>query len=150
LQEGIPVIVIDPKGDMGNLALAFPNLAPAEFEPWLDADRSTDGEVLRQKAESAASLWQNGLAEWGLDAADVAAYAASRDVHVITPGSSSGIPLNLIESLDPPAPEVIADEEAFRDQIDAVVVALLGLIGIKADPVESVQYILLATLVEQS
>jgi hypothetical protein len=80
----------------------------------------------------------------------VAAYAASRDVHVITPGSSAGIPLNLIESLEPPSAEVMADDEEFRDQVDAVVTALLGLIGTKADPVESREYILLSTLIEKA
>jgi len=103
LQEGIPVIVIDPKGDMADLALAFPSLDPAEFEPWVDAaSAAREGQTPRQAAEATASLWQNGLSEWGIGKANVAAYAASRDVHVITPGSSAGIPLNLIESLEPP------------------------------------------------
>ena len=85
-----------------------------------------------------------------LGAGDVAAYAASRDIRIITPGSTAGIPLNLIESLDPPSAEVMADEEEFRDQIDGVVTALLGLIGIKADPIESREYILLATLIDHA
>ncbi len=148
LQAGIPVIVIDPKGDMANLALAFPKLAPEEFEPWVDADSAVrEGKTRHDAAESAASLWRKGLGDWGLGETQVAAYTASRDVRIITPGSSSGIPLNLIESLDPPSAEVLADAEEFQDQIDAVVTALLGLIGIKADPVGSREYILLSTLI---
>jgi len=151
LRDGIPVIVIDPKGDMANLALAFPNLQPAEFRPWVDEDAAArEGKTSDEAAEAAAATWSKGLADWGITAGDVAAYAASRDIHIITPGSTAGVPLNLIESLDPPSAEVMADEEEFRDQIDGVVTALLGLIGIKADPIESREYILLATLIDHA
>jgi Helicase HerA, central domain len=151
LKAGTPVIVIDPKGDMTNLALAFGTLQPPEFRPWVDVNAAAlAGESADAAAEAAAATWSKGLAEWGISAADVASYAASRDVQIITPGSTSGTPLNLIESLEPPAAEVMADEEELRDQIDAVVTALLGLIGIKADPIESREYILLATLVDRA
>ncbi len=148
LQKGIPVIVIDPKGDMANLALAFPKLAASEFEPWVDASAAErEGKTVAQAAEDASSVWRKGLGDWGLDENAVAAYAASHDVHIVTPGSSAGVPLNLIESLDPPPGEVLADAEEFQDQIDGIVMALLGLIGIKANPVESREYILLSTLI---
>lgn len=151
VRDGIPVIVIDPKGDMGNLALAFPELRPQDFQPWVDLDAAArEGKTPEQAAETMAGVWSKGLAEWGLGSNDIAAMAASREVRIITPGSTAGIPLNLIESLDPPPPEVQADDEAFRDQIDAVATALLGLIGVKADPIESREYILLATLVERA
>ncbi len=147
LQLGIPVIVIDPKGDMGNLALAFSGLTANEFKPWIDpASAGTD---VDEAATATAKAWSEGLADWGLGAADVARYAASRGIRVITPGSFSGIPLNLIERLDPPSQESVEDEEEFRDQIDAVVTALLGLVGISADPVESHEYIFLFTLIER-
>jgi hypothetical protein len=147
LQKGIPVIVIDPKGDMANLALAFPKLAASEFEPWIDASSLQPGGSPAVAAEGAATAWRSGLAEWGIDENAVAAYAGSHDVHIITPGSSASAPLNLIESLDPPSAEVMADAEEFQDQIDGIVTASLGLIGVKADPVESREYILLSTLI---
>jgi DNA helicase HerA-like ATPase len=149
LKSGVPVIVIDPKGDMANLALAFGSLEAREFQPWVDATAaSREGQTAEQAAEAAASLWSKGLTEWGINAADVAGYAASRDIHIITPGSTAGTPLNLIESLEPPSAEVMADDEEYRDQIDAVVTALLGLVGIEADPIESREYILLALLID--
>jgi hypothetical protein len=149
VQAGIPVIVIDPKGDMGNLALAFPDLTPEDFTPWVDADAAARaGQTREQAGAAAASTWQNGLEEWGLDSADVANYVASREVRIITPGSLAGIPLNLIESLEPPPTEL--DEEEFRDQIDAVVTAFLGLLGLSADPVESREYIYLFNLIENA
>jgi len=151
VRDGIPVIVIDPKGDMGNLALTFPQLRPEDFRPWVDTDAAArEGKTPDQAAETMAGVWSKGLAEWGLGPADVEALAASRQVRIITPGSTSGIPLNLIESLDPPSPEVQADDEEFRDQVDAVVTALLGLIGVKADPIESREYILIATLIDRA
>ena len=149
LMKGIPVIVIDPKGDMGNLALAFSQLRPDEFEPWVDLD-ATQGATRAAAAAETARAWSDGLAEWGLGTADVARYKASREVRIITPGSFAGIPLNLIEKLDPPGPEIAEDEEAFRDQIDSIVVALLGLVGLDADPVQSRDYILLFTLIEHA
>lgn len=151
VREGIPVIVIDPKGDMGNLALVFPGLRPQDFEPWVDTDAAArEGKTPPQVAEEIARVWSKGITEWGLGPADVGSLAASREVRIITPGSTAGIPLNLIESLDPPPPEVQADDEEFRDQVDAVVAALLGLVGIKADPIESREYILVASLIERA
>jgi hypothetical protein len=151
VRQGIPVIVIDPKGDMGNLALAFPQLRPEDFRPWVDpATAGADGQSLDETAEAIASTWSKGLEEWGLSPADVAALVASREIRIITPGSTAGIPLNLIDSMEPPGAETLADEEEFRDQIDGVVSALLGLIGVKADPLESREYILLATLIDRS
>lgn len=151
VRDGIPVIVIDPKGDMGNLALAFPELRPQDFRPWVDTDTAArEGKTPDQVAEMMAGVWTKGLAEWGLGPSDVASMVSGRQIRIITPGSTAGIPLNLIESLDPPSAEVLADEEEFRDQVDAVVTALLGLIGVKADPIESREYILIATLVERA
>ena len=147
LQAGIPVIVIDPKGDMGNLGLAFPQLRPEDFSQWVDTESAArDGLTADAAATAAAKAWTEGLADWGLGAEDVARYAASREVRIITPGSTAGIPLNLIESLDPPG-GAIDDDEEFRDQVDAVVTALLGLLRQPADPVSS-PYILLFTLIE--
>jgi hypothetical protein len=151
LQAGIPVIVIDPKGDMGNLALAFPGLAASDFTAWVDADAAArEGQTREQAGAAAAAIWQKGLAEWGLSGDDIKKYVASREVRVITPGSLSGVPLNLIESLEPPDAASDLDEEEFRDQIDAVVTAFLGLLGLPADPLESREYIYLFNLIEHS
>ncbi|HWC29423.1 MAG TPA: helicase HerA-like domain-containing protein [Dehalococcoidia bacterium] len=149
LQAGIPVIAIDPKGDMGNLALAFPQLREQDFTQWVDADAAVrEGKTREQAGAEAAAVWTQGLTEWGLGSQNIASYVASREVRIITPGSLSGIPLNLIESLEPPSPEL--DEEEFRDQVDAVVTAFLGLLGIPADPVESREYIFLFNLIENA
>ena len=148
LKSGIPVVVIDPKGDMGNLALAFDNLSPEEFRPWIDTEAAArDGQSLDEAANETAATWSKGLSDWGISAADVAAYKAGREVRIITPGSTAAIPLNLIQSLDPPGDGL--DDEEWRDQVDAVVTALLGLLHVPATPTDS-PYILLYSLVERA
>lgn len=151
LQARIPVIVVDPKGDMGNLALAFPGLSAGEFAPWVDADQARrEGKTPEQAAEAAAALWAKGLEEWGIGREQVASYAAGRDVRILTPGSTAGIPLSLIDSLDPPEGGYDEADEEARDEIDALVTALLGFVGIEADPVGSREYILLFHLIEHA
>ena len=151
LRAGIPAIVIDPKGDMTNLALAFKDLSPAEFQPWVDTVAAQrDGKTPEQAAADAAALWSKGLADWGIQQADVAAYVAGHDLRIITPGSSAGIPLNLIDKLDPPEGKFEDDEEDSRDQIDGIVSALLGLADIKSDPVNGREYIFLFSVIENA
>ncbi len=140
LKQGIPVLAIDPKGDIGNLALAFPRLAPDEFAPWLPAG----GEAT---AEGEAKKWSEGLAGWGISAADVASYAASRSVTIYTPGSTSGVQVDLLGALAPPADG--DQSEKGRDLMTAFLGGLLGLLGRDADPVSSREFILLARCVEE-
>ena len=79
--DGIPAIAIDPKGDLGNLALAFPELRPEDFEPWIDPDEARRaGLAPAEQARVTAERWRAGLAEWGEDAARVARFARAADV----------------------------------------------------------------------
>jgi hypothetical protein len=138
LRAGIPTLVLDPKGDMTNLALRFPGLSAEEFSPWVPA--GTD-------AAAVARTWQDGLASWGLDGSHVAELAESSRVTVYTPGSTAGVPLNLVGSLT--APEG-ADEETRADEIGGLVGALLSMVGIQADPLSSREHILLSNLIERA
>jgi len=138
LRAGIPTLVLDPKGDMANLALRFPSLSPEEFAPWVPP--GTD-------AAATATSWQEGLASWGLGAADVADLDARSRVTVYTPGSTAGVPLDLVGSLAPPTG---VDEEGRADEVDGLVGGLLSLVGIEADPLSTREHILLANLVERA
>jgi len=140
LKQGVPVLAIDPKGDIGNLALAFPRLAPDEFAPWVPAG----GEAT---PDAEAKKWSEGLAGWGITPAVVAAYAASRSVTIFTPGSTSGVQVDLLGALAPP-PDGPQSEEG-RDLMTAFLGGLLGLLGRDADPVSSREFILLARCVEE-
>ena len=139
LKCGIPVLAVDPKGDLGNLLLAFPALSPAEFGPWVDPKGGTT-------ADGEAKRWTDGLAGWGLGPADVAGYAASREAAIYTPGSTAGTPLDLVGSCPPPPAD--ADEEDRRDVVTAFASGVLGLAGIDADPVKSRELILLTHCIE--
>jgi hypothetical protein len=139
LKAGVPVLAVDPKGDLGNLLLAFPNLAPSGFAPFVEVKGETT-------AESEAMRWTEGLAGWGLGPSDVAAYAASREAWIYTPGSTAGMPVDLVGSCPPPPKD--ADEEDRRDIVTAFASGVLGLAGIDADLVRSRELILLAACIE--
>src|SRR6266850_2400966 len=73
LRQGIPVLAIDPKGDLANLLLLFDRLDPAQFAAWVDPEAARrQGQTPEQAGAEAAEQWTKGLASWGLSAADVA------------------------------------------------------------------------------
>jgi hypothetical protein len=145
--DGIPAIVIDPKGDIANLMLTFPELTPAEFAPWIDAaEADRKGTTPAALAAKTAETWKNGLAEWGQDGARIRKFRESVDIAVYTPGSTAGLPLSVLRSFAPPAAG--ADPAATRDRISATVAGLLGLVGIAADPLKSREHILLSSIVD--
>jgi len=149
LSAGIPALLVDPKGDLTNLALMFPGLTAAEFQPWVNPGDATKAGVTTEAfAASQATAWKDGLAAWGIGAERIAALRASVDIAVYTPGSTSGIPVNLVGSLDAPAD--LSDAETVGDEIDSIVAGLLGLVGIEADPLSSREHILLANLVQHA
>ena len=139
--DGIPTIAIDPKGDLGNLLLAFPNLAPADFAPWVE-----DGVT----ADDAAATWAKGLAAWGEDAARVKRFRDAVDLAIYTPGSSAGLPVSILRSLGAPTAALLDDEDAFRERVNGTVSGLLALLGIEADPLRSREHILLSKIVERA
>lgn len=138
LRAGIPTLVLDPKGDMTNLALRFPGLSTEEFAPWVAPGAD---------AAATAATWREGLAGWGLDGTHVAELAERSDVTVYTPGSTAGVPMDLVGSLSAPPG---ADEEAQADEIDGLVSGLLSMVGIDADPLSSREHILLSNLVQRA
>jgi hypothetical protein len=147
--DGIPVLAIDPKGDLGNLLLTFPELRAEDFAPWVDAD-----EARRRGLEPAdfaarqAETWRQGLAAWGQDGARIRRLRETAELAIYTPGSTAGLPVSIVRSFAAPPPAVRADAEALRDRVGATAASLLGLLGIDADPVRSREHILLATLLD--
>ncbi len=145
--DGIPALVIDPKGDIANLMLTFPGLTPAEFEPWIDAgEAARKGTTPSELAARTAETWRKGLAEWGQDGERIRRFRESVDISVYTPGSTSGLPLSILRSFAPPAAG--SDPVATRDRISAAVAGLLGLVGIAADPLKSREHTLLSAIVD--
>lgn len=148
LAAGIPALLIDPKGDLTNLCLTFPQLAPADFRPWVDdAQAKEAGQTADEFAAAQASAWTDGLEGWGYGPEQIAALRDRVDFTIYTPGSKAGTALNIVGSLDAPT---TADDEAVADQIEGFVSGLLGLIGVDADPLSSREHILLSNLIHHA
>jgi hypothetical protein len=147
--DKVPAIVIDPKGDMTNLLLQFENLSPEEFKPWLNEDDAVrKGLSLDQYAEKTASTWENGLDEWGQSKDRIDTLKKTVDYTIYTPGSSAGVPINIMGSFKAPKLDFEEHAESIRERISGTVGALLGMIGSKEDPSRSKEGILLSNLFE--
>jgi hypothetical protein len=149
LAAGVPTLLIDPKGDLTNLCLTFPALAPADFAPWVNAsDVSKAGMSVDEFATQQAVTWKDGLAGWGIAPDRIAALRQQVEFEVYTPGSAAGRRLNLVGSLE--APKAGADPEDTADEIESYVTTLLGMMGIDADPLSSREHVLLSSLMANS
>ncbi|MGH9335382.1 MAG: ATP-binding protein, partial [Vicinamibacteria bacterium] len=147
--DGIPAIVIDPKGDMANLALRFPGLSPEDFLPWIEPREAVSrGQTQGELAAETARAWEEGITKWGQSKERIQALADAAEVAVYTPGSFSVRPLAVLRSFDAPSSSVVADEDALRERIGNAVSGLLGLVGIEADPLTSREHVLLSTILE--
>jgi DNA helicase HerA-like ATPase len=147
--DGVPALVVDPKGDLANLLLTFPDLAPADFVPWVDPTRAArEGLSVEELAAREAAAWREGLARWDQDAARLRRLRAAADFAVYTPGSTAGRPVSVLASFAAPPAAALADTDLVRDRVAATVGSLLGLLGVAADPLRSREHILLSLLFE--
>ena len=149
LIDGIPAIIIDPKGDLANLALTFPSLSGGEFAPWVNEDEAQRaGQDVPAFAAAQAERWRKGLESWGQDATRVKRLHDAADVTIYTPGSSAGTPVSILKSFAVPPSAVLEDRDLLRERLQTTATSLLGLAGIEAEPLQSREHILLAKLLE--
>ncbi|MEP2777439.1 MAG: DUF87 domain-containing protein [Luteolibacter sp.] len=145
--DNIPAIVIDPKGDISNLMLTFPELEGSSFEPWVNPDDAAKkGISVVEHAEKTAGMWKKGLADWGQGPERIAQFREKVDINIFTPGSNAGVPVSILSSLDAPPAEVMEDGEIFGDRISSTVESLLSLVGIAADGTQGVEAVLLGAI----
>jgi len=147
--DNIPAIVIDPKGDMGDLLLTDPDFSAEHFEPWVADEAKAKGEDPYTYAEKIATMWKKGIESWGQDSERVGRFAAVAKT-IYTPGSSAGVPVNLMGSLDVPPAQIMEDADNFSSYLKSTVTGLLSLLGIVVDPLDSKEYILLAQIITRS
>lgn len=147
LAAGLPALLIDPKGDLTNLCLTFPRLQAADFRPWIDAAQAdAAGQTPDEFAAAQAELWTSGLLGWGFTTEHIQRLRDTADFTIYTPGSRSGVPVDIVGSLQ--APDDVTDAEVVADEIEGYVSGLLGLVGIDADPLSSREHILLSNLID--
>lgn len=150
--NNVPALMIDPKGDITNALLHFPDLEADDFEPWINAAAAQrQGKTTAEAAAETAALWRNGLADWDIEPDRLQALKESVQFSIYTPGSDAGLTLSILASLKAPKLSWQGNEEHQREQIGSVVTAVLGLIGLKdIDPVRSREHILLANIFEHN
>ena len=149
LIDNIPIIAIDPKGDLPNLLLNFPDLSPEDFRPWVNVqDALNKGLTIDQFAAKQAEIWRKGLADWGQEPDRIARLKAAADFAVYTPGSHAGLPVSVLRSFSPPTSATFEDPDLLREQIQTTATSLLALLGIEADPIISREHILLSNIFE--
>jgi|CXWL01.1.fsa_nt_gi hypothetical protein len=147
--DGIPSLIIDPKGDLANLMLTFPSLQGEDFAPWINEDDARKkGLSSADFATQQAELWKNGLASWGQDGERIARLKEAAECVVYTPGSQAGIPVSILKSFAAPSDALREDPEALRERVSTMATSVLGLLGIEADPIKSREHILLAIILD--
>lgn len=149
--DGIPVIAVDPKGDLGNLLLTFPNLSATDFRPWVNEDDARRKDLSPdQFAADQAEKWRKGLAEWGQDGARIARLREAAEFTIYTPGSTAGMPLSILRSLDAPPQALRDDRELMVERVATTATSLLTLAGLDVDPVRSREHLLIATILNHA
>ncbi len=149
--DGLPVLAIDPKGDLANLALRFPTLSAGEFAPWVNPDEARAQQMTPEAfAAAEAARWTAGLADWGQDATRVARLAAAADVAVYTPGSRAGLPLSILETFNPPPTAILDEPELLAARVQSVATSVLALAGIEGEATTKREHVLVATLLQEA
>jgi hypothetical protein len=149
--DSVPVIAIDPKGDLADLLLTFPDLKGEDFAPWVNPDEARKkGVSVDEYAEQQAVLWKKGLADWGQGGDRIQILREAADFCIYTPGSTAGIPISILKSFAAPGEDILNDSDLMRERVSTTATSLLGLLGIEADPIQSREHILLSTILDHA
>ena len=149
--DGIPAILIDPKGDLANLALTFPELRPEDFQPWINEDDARRKGIAPQDyAAKQAETWRKGLESWGQGADRIRKFRDAADVVIYTPGSNAGVSVSILKSFAAPGQSIVDDGELLQERVRTTATSLLSLLGIDADPVQSREHILISTILNHA
>jgi hypothetical protein len=149
--DGIPALMIDPKGDLGNLLLTFPQMRGEDFAPWVsEEDARKAGVSTEEFGAKEAEKWKDGLAQWGQTPERIAALREKCEIAIYTPGSNAGIPLSILRSFEAPAADIAGDSELLAERVQSTTSGLLGLLGIDADPLQSREFSLLSAILQHA
>lgn len=147
IMDNVPSIIIDPKGDMGNLLLSFSECTKGNFAPWIDPAEAARKEMsVDEYAEKTAQTWKEGLENWGQGEDRVASMRSKTEMTIYTPGSSAGVPVSVLASFKPPGKEILQDTDTLNSLVNATTTSLLALVDVTGDPLQSREHILLSSL----
>jgi len=145
--DNIPSIIIDPKGDMGNLLLSFPELRPQDFKPWIDPSEAAKKEMEPDAyAEKIATTWRDGLKSWGQDPERIKSLRERTEFTIYTPGSSAGVSISILDSFEAPSEEILTDTDTLNGLVNSTTTSLLTLVGVDSDSVQSKEHILISSI----
>src|SRR6185312_12635604 len=148
--DGVPAIVIDPKGDLANLLLTFPDLKPEDFLPWINEEDAAKKNLTKEQfAAQQAETWKNGLASWGQDGARISKLRNAAEFSIYTPGSNAGIPVSILKSFAAPPAAILDDDELLRERVNTTSTSLLSLLDVNADPLGR-EHILISTILNKA
>ncbi|NOZ56450.1 MAG: DUF87 domain-containing protein [Calditrichaeota bacterium] len=151
LIDGVPVLAIDPKGDIPNLLLTFPDLSAERLQPWVNPQEAAEkGLTPEAFAAEQAELWQKGLQSWHQDLDRIRRLRESSEMVVYTPGSQAGVPVSVLRNLAPPPPAVLEDADLFREQLEGTTTSLLSLVGLEGNPTQDREFVLVANILKQA
>jgi hypothetical protein len=149
--DNIPAIIIDPKGDITNLGLIFPDLQPSDFSPWIHQDDARRaGMDVQTYATDIAQTWHDGLQQWGIVPDRLRWLKGAAQLSIYTPGSDAGLPISILASLRAPRGGWQGQEEIIRERISGLVTALFTLAGMNFKPVKDVEHVLLSNIIEHN
>lgn len=147
--DNIPAIIVDPKGDITNLMLTFPDFTPEDFQPWINPDDARRaGLDIPSYAADIAARWKEGLTNWGIVPDRLRWLKSIAKYSIYTPGSDAGLPVSILASLAAPVEGWVGNEESLREKISGIVTALLGLIGKNVEPVKDKEHVLISNIFE--
>jgi len=151
LMDSIPVLAIDPKGDITNLLLSFPDQDPEDYLPWVNPDQAaSEGLSPAEYASREASKWQKGLSGWGIDSRRISSMRNSVNFNIFTPGSDAGIRIDLLGSFSCPPENILNDRDLFLDKVQSTASNLLSLLNIGSDPISGREHLLLSRILENA
>lgn len=147
--DGIPAIIIDPKGDLSNLLLMFDNLSPEEFQPWINEQEAVKKSISPEEfAKKQSELWKKGIRQWGQDEGRIKKLKDMVEMEIYTPGSSAGKQISLLISFDLPSDKILNDRELLNEHISMTITGLLNLLKIDSDPIQSKEHIFLSKMLQ--
>ncbi len=149
--DSVPAIIIDPKGDIANLLLTFPDLQGKDFLPWINHEEAAKKDFTPEAyAQREAEKWKAGLASWGQDGKRINRLRETAECLIYTPGSTAGLPVSILQSFSAPPPSLAQDPELLSERVSTMATSLLNLVGIDADPLQSREHIFLANVLESA